>query len=100
MNKIYNPSREDWKSVLKRPTQSVADIEDTVTTIFTEVEKAALAYCDVLSEGKSKNFQSYHDDLSVHFNEKEIAEIASVVINMNLWTRLKLAQGATPFIQN
>jgi AhpD family alkylhydroperoxidase len=68
--------------------------------LFTEVEKAALAYCDVLSEGKSKNFQSYHDDLSVHFNEKEIIEIASVVINMNLWTRLKLAQGATPFIQN
>jgi AhpD family alkylhydroperoxidase len=68
--------------------------------LFTDVEKAALAYCDVLSEGKSKNFQSYHDDLSVYFNEKEIAEIASIIINMNLWTRLKLAQGATPFIQN
>ena len=24
------------------------------------------------------------------------AEIAAVVINMNVWTRLKLAQGATP----
>jgi len=68
--------------------------------LFTEQEKTALAYCDVLSEGKSKNFQNYHDDLSAYFNEKEIAEIASVIINMNLWTRLKLAQGATPFIQN
>ena len=38
MNKIYNPKREDWKSVLKRPTQSVADIEDTVNSIFNEVK--------------------------------------------------------------
>jgi hypothetical protein len=37
-----------------------------------------------------------HDDLRVHFDEKEIAEIAAVIINMNVWTRLKLAQGATP----
>ena len=28
--------------------------------------------------------------------EKAIAEIAAIVINMNLWTRLKLAQGAVP----
>ncbi len=27
---------------------------------------------------------------------KEIAEIAAIVINMNVWTRLKLAQGETP----
>lgn len=39
MNKIYNPKREDWKSVLKRPTQTVADIEGTVNIIFKEVEK-------------------------------------------------------------
>jgi hypothetical protein len=37
-----------------------------------------------------------HDDLRIHFDEKEIAEIAAVIINMNVWTRLKLAQGATP----
>jgi len=37
MNKIYNPSRKDWKSVLKRPTQTVSDIEDTVNAIFKEV---------------------------------------------------------------
>ena len=39
-----------------------------------------------------------HDDLAKHFSEKEIAEIAAIVINMNLWTRLKLAQGETPYI--
>ena len=30
------------------------------------------------------------------FDERDIAEVAAVVINMNLWTRWKLAQGATP----
>ena len=39
MNKIYNPKKEDWKTVLVRPTQTVADIEETVNTIFKEVEK-------------------------------------------------------------
>jgi len=65
--------------------------------LFSQKEKVALAYCDVLSNGTDKNFQKYHDDLTAFFNEIEIAEIASIIINMNLWTRLKLAQGATPF---
>ena len=39
MNKIYNPKKEDWQDVLKRPTQTVADIEAIVNTIFKEVEK-------------------------------------------------------------
>ena len=68
--------------------------------LFSETEKVALAYCDVLSEGSSKNFQKYHDAMIRFFSEVEIAEIASIVINMNVWTRLKLAQGATPFIES
>ena len=67
--------------------------------LFTDLEKAALAYCDVLTEGKSKDFQKYHDALTMHFNEREIAEIAAVIINMNLWKRLKLAQGEVPFVE-
>jgi len=67
--------------------------------LYSEVEKVTLAYCDVLTDGKSKDFQKYHDALTDHFSEKEIAEIAAIVINMNLWTRLKLAQGAIPFVK-
>lgn len=37
MNKINNPKREEWKDVLKRPTQTVADIEGLVNGIFAEV---------------------------------------------------------------
>ena len=39
MNKIYNPIKADWKDVLKRPTQTVSDIEDTVNNIFSEVKQ-------------------------------------------------------------
>jgi len=38
MNKIYNPERTQWKTVLKRPTQSVSDIEDTVNAVFREIK--------------------------------------------------------------
>ncbi len=38
MIKIYNPKRTDWNTILKRPTQTVGDIEAIVTTIFNEVE--------------------------------------------------------------
>jgi len=39
MQKIYNPKRGDWKSIIKRPTQSVADIEGVVNGIFEEIAK-------------------------------------------------------------
>tara|TARA_R100000935_G_scaffold33983_1_gene54510 strand:+ start:61648 stop:62931 length:1284 start_codon:yes stop_codon:yes gene_type:complete len=38
MNKIYNPERAQWKTVLKRPTQSVSDIEDIVNSVFREIK--------------------------------------------------------------
>lgn len=37
MNKIDNPAVADWKQVLERPTQTVADIEGTVVSVFNEV---------------------------------------------------------------
>lgn len=67
--------------------------------LFTEKEKVALAYGDILTEGSNKEFQKYHDAMTKHFSEIEIAEIAAIVINMNVWTRLKLAQGATPYLE-
>jgi hypothetical protein len=41
-------------------------------------------------------FQPYHEQLADHFDESEILDIIGVVINMNIWTRLKLAEGAMP----
>jgi AhpD family alkylhydroperoxidase len=66
------------------------------STLYTDTERAALAYCDALTDGSQPGFQKFHDDLAEHVSERAVAEIAAIVINMNLWTRLKLAQGATP----
>jgi len=82
------------------PTVKVDNISSWWNSeLYEDTEKAALAYCDVLTKGSHKGFQGYHDKLAEHFSEVEIAEIAAVVINMNLWTRLKLAQGETPFFE-
>lgn len=66
--------------------------------LYDAKEKAALGYCDKLTEGFPQQFQAAHDVLAEHMTEKEIAEVAAIVINMNLWTRLKLAQGASPYV--
>ena len=39
MKKILDPSRETWPELLKRPTQSYADIEPLVSDIFDEVKR-------------------------------------------------------------
>jgi histidinol dehydrogenase len=39
MNKFYDPSRETWQVLLQRPTQTVAEIEDTVNRIFSDVRE-------------------------------------------------------------
>jgi AhpD family alkylhydroperoxidase len=66
------------------------------SAMFSPTEKVALAYCEALTTYDIARFADVHDALRAHFDEKEVAEIAAVIINMNIWTRLKLAQGATP----
>ena len=39
MNKIYNPHKDNWSSILARPTQTVEEIETTVLEIFNEVKQ-------------------------------------------------------------
>jgi len=79
------------------PEEKVDNISSWYNSeLYNDVEKVTLAYCDVLTEGTTKDFQRYHDALMPYYDEQEIAEIAAIIINMNLWTRLKLAQGATP----
>ena len=70
------------------------------TGLFTTAEQAALAYTEALTRiadtTVADRFDTYHVDLAEHFTTTEIIEIAAIVINMNVWTRLKLAEGATP----
>ena len=66
------------------------------STMFTPHETAALEYTEALTVFDQAAFAEAHTKMCGLFEEKSIAEIASVVINMNVWTRLKLAQGAVP----
>lgn len=66
------------------------------STMYSEAEQRALSYCEALTVYELQDFSSVHDALTTHFDEQAIAEIAALVINMNLWTRLKLAQGQVP----
>ncbi len=38
MNKIYNPIKDTWSNLLKRPTANFNDVEETVKGIFKEVQ--------------------------------------------------------------
>ncbi len=80
-----------------------AKVEQTASWWESELldkkEKMALAYCDALTEGTHQDFQRYHGALASRFSEVEIAEIAAIIINVNVWTRLKLAQGAKPYFE-
>ena len=74
------------------------------TDLFTPAEQAALSYTEALTRVAdttvAQRFETYHQELASHFSESQIVEIAGIVINMNVWTRLKLAQGATPTVKS
>lgn len=39
MNKIINPAKSDWSTLLQRPTQTIESIEETVLSIFDDVKR-------------------------------------------------------------
>ena len=70
------------------------------TELHSEAEQAALRYTEALTRAADTDrdaaFQRFHDALAEHFSPEEILEIVAVVVNMNVWTRIKLAEGAMP----
>ena len=70
------------------------------TELHSEAEQAALRYAEALTRVAdatvADDFGARHDALAEHFSPEEILEIIGIVINMNVWTRLKLAEGASP----
>ena len=70
------------------------------TELHSEAEQAALRYTEALTRAadtdRDAEFQRFHDALAENFSLEEILEIVGVVVNMNVWTRIKLAEGAMP----
>ena len=86
MNKIYNPDRAEWSTVLKRPTQTVADIEQTVEDVFKEVQNSGDA---TLKKYTQKFDGVLLEDLVV--SEEEIQE-ASKLVSEELKKAIQLAK--------
>ena len=70
------------------------------TDFHDDAARAALAYTEAITRVAdatvADDFGLRHAALAEHFSQEEILEIIGIVINMNVWTRLKLAEGATP----
>jgi AhpD family alkylhydroperoxidase len=73
------------------------------TDLHSEAERAALRYAEALTRAADtdadRSFQRFHEGLAKHFDAAKILEIIGVVVNMNVWTRLKLAEGAKPALR-
>jgi AhpD family alkylhydroperoxidase len=70
------------------------------TELHSAAEQAALRYAEALTRvadaDRDAAFQRFHDALAAYFSAEEMLEIVAVVVNMNVWTRIKLAEGAMP----
>ena len=70
------------------------------TDLHDAAARAAPAYTAATTRGAddtvADDFGLRHAALAEHFSQEEILEIIGIVINMNVWTRLKLAEGASP----
>ena len=70
------------------------------TELYSEAERAAVRYTEALTRAADTDpdaaFQRFHDALVEHFGPEEMLEIVGVGVNMNVWTRIKLAEGAMP----
>jgi len=86
MKKIYNPKPENWAEILKRPTQTVADIEATVNEIFSEIKsKGDLAV---------KKYTQLFDGISIEnlLVSKEEIDIAEKQVSTKLKDAINLAK--------
>ncbi len=86
MKKIFNPKREDWNDVLRRPTQTLAAIEGLVNSIFKEVEKDG----DVTIKKYTQQFDKvYLDDFLV---SKAEIDAAKKMVSSDLKEAITLAK--------
>jgi histidinol dehydrogenase len=86
MNKIENPKRSEWDVILKRPTKTVTDIEDTVNKVFAEVEDGG----DSVLKKYTETFDGVVLD-SLLVSEQEIKDAAGSV-SQKLQQAIQLAK--------
>lgn len=86
MQKIYNPKKNTWADILKRPTQTVADIENVVLDVFNDVKTNG--------DGAIKQYTEKFDKVSLDsilVSKKEI-ESADQLVSQDLKDAIVLAK--------
>ena len=86
MQIINNPNKSEWSEILKRPTQTVDDIEETVNQIFNEVNQKG--------DEAIKKYTSYFDGITLVEMEVSELEINNAVsfVSEELQKAIKLAK--------
>ncbi len=85
--KLYiNPTKSDWSTLLKRPTQTVEDIESTVNEVFNDIKKNG--------DKAVFKYTSMFDSVNLETNIVNIEEIreASNAISEDLKDAINLAK--------
>lgn len=84
MKKINYPESFTWTEILKRPTQTVADIEATVKEIFSEVAKKG--------DAAVKKYTNLFDGVPLDTLQVSETEINSAVVSTELKEAIALAK--------
>ena len=87
MNKIINPSRDSWAEILKRPTQTVQDIEGIVAEVFDAIQQKG----DQAVAEYTQRFDGVALDSSI-VSEEEFAS-AKACLSEDLQQAIQLAKG-------
>ncbi|WP_372920633.1 histidinol dehydrogenase, partial [Salegentibacter sp.] len=86
MKRFNNPARENWSEILKRPTQSLEEIEETVKQVFAEVKSKG----DLAVTKYTELFDGFKLD-ATRVSEEE-AEMAIKAVPTELKEAIQLAK--------
>ena len=71
-----------------------------LTELHSEAQESTLRYTEALTRAADTDpdaaFHRFHHALAEDFPPEEMLEIVAVVVNMNIWTEIKLAETAMP----
>ncbi|UBZ06640.1 histidinol dehydrogenase [Salegentibacter mishustinae] len=87
MKKFFNPTKAEWPEILKRPTQTVEDIEETVNQVFNEVKSkgdaAVSKYTELFDGINLANTQVTEEEVNAASNEvsEELKEAIKLAKN-------------------
>ncbi|WP_340155597.1 histidinol dehydrogenase [uncultured Winogradskyella sp.] len=86
MKLIESPNKSDWSALLKRPTQTIGDIEATVNAVFNDVAKNG--------DKAIEKYTTKFDGVSLHSNVVTQEEInkAVALVDENLKSAIQLAK--------